>query len=588
MAEELLKSIEDLESYSFYGLSHWLSEADALLDQIDQISLSKAPKTQELALVDKKDELLSAQTQLRRQMGALLEEPLTRRERPKAEQFLEAQRQKLLSQASKERAASAASRLQELLAKLKTGPLALETKEVRDIEAQMKEADLQWNDLEPTYVKWQAGRHSFKSNAELQSFKRRYEDAKKVRDTAPDRLEAALRRRRAAAATAEVVTVAAGPGAGWAAARKAPTKAPVPSNTGRGAAAVALDKPKAAPKTSWTSGVTLVQRMRAEAAAQVRGAKVPEIAETHDNDFFWEETVRPAPPPIPAAGKLSANQDFVLTKSKGVPPLAPEKAPLASMANGGRRWGTEEVDESDELQEAPSEQVPQETRARSEGKTFAASAKKKGKRKKKGDVTEEDVVESSAAPATTSWVLTLQVAVANMVLEELLRRESWSLDDHEATTHLSLLAERLPLQSPLGFRLPFQWSSFLALEVDGGPKRRSRRGQSDALEHLRHNLPRFLPFYLTIVLVLVILHSLSHFGLLMWTMALQTALLLLPCGQLPHFTAFMHVRGLQLAHLLLWIFFVRSIWLMHIFIKVFCVALFVGHAYSTNEAKDDE
>eukprot|EP00913_Durusdinium_trenchii_P035795 g33494.t1 len=447
------------ESYSFYGLSHWLSEADALLDQIDQISLSKAPKTQELALVDKKDELLSAQTQLRRQMGALLEEPLTRRERPKAEQFLEAQRQKLLSQASKERAASAASRLQELLAKLKTGPLALETKEVRDIEAQMKEADLQWNDLEPTYVKWQAGRHSFKSNAELQSFKRRYEDlqdAKKVRDTAPDRLEAALRRRRAAAATAEVVTVAAGPGAGWAAARKAPTKAPVPSNTGRGAAAVALDKPKAAPKTSWTSGVTLVQRMRAEAAAQVRGAK-------------------------------------------------------------------------------------------------------------------EDVVESSAAPATTSWVLTLQVAVANMVLEELLRRESWSLDDHEATTHLSLLAERLPLQSPLGFRLPFQWSSFLALEVDGGPKRRSRRGQSDALEHLRHNLPRFLPFYLTIVLVLVILHSLSHFGLLMWTMALQTALLLL-----------------QLAHLLLWIFFVRSIWLMHIFIKVFCVALFVGHAYSTNEAKDDE
>lgn len=45
------------------------------------------------------------------------------------------------------------------------------------------------------------------------------------------------------------------------------------------------------------------------------------------------------------------SQDFVLTKSKGVPPLAPEKAPLASMANGGRRWGTEEVDESDELQD---------------------------------------------------------------------------------------------------------------------------------------------------------------------------------------------------------------------------------------------
>jgi hypothetical protein len=32
------------ESYSFYGLWHWLSEANDLLDQIDSISLS-APKT---------------------------------------------------------------------------------------------------------------------------------------------------------------------------------------------------------------------------------------------------------------------------------------------------------------------------------------------------------------------------------------------------------------------------------------------------------------------------------------------------------------------------------------------------------------
>ncbi len=36
-----------------------------------------------------------------------------------------------------------------------------------------------------------------------------------------------------------------------------------------------------------------------------------------------------------------------------------------------------------------------------------------------------------------------------------------------------------------GFWLPFSWSSFVALDLDGGPKRRSRRGQSDALERLR-------------------------------------------------------------------------------------------------------
>ena len=36
-----------------------------------------------------------------------------------------------------------------------------------------------------------------------------------------------------------------------------------------GAAAVALDKPKASAKSAWTSGVTMAQRLRAEAAAQV-------------------------------------------------------------------------------------------------------------------------------------------------------------------------------------------------------------------------------------------------------------------------------------------------------------------------------
>lgn len=34
------------ESFSFYGLSQCLAEANRLLDEIDQISLAKAPKAQ--------------------------------------------------------------------------------------------------------------------------------------------------------------------------------------------------------------------------------------------------------------------------------------------------------------------------------------------------------------------------------------------------------------------------------------------------------------------------------------------------------------------------------------------------------------
>lgn len=46
---------------------------------------------------------------------------------------------------------------------------------------------------------------------------------------------------------------------------------------------------------------------------------------------------------------------------------------------------------------------------------------------------------------------------------------------------------------------------------------------------------------------------------------------------------------LQAVHLLLWIFFVRSLWQMHVLIKVSCVALVVGHAYSVSEVvKDDQ
>ena len=109
---------------------------------------------------------------------------------------------------------------------------------------------------ERSQAKWQAGRHSFKSNSELQAFKRRYEvgclqfrfvqhaalepqEAKKVRETAPQRLEEALRRRRTAEPTA-AAAVAAPLSAGWAAVRTLPKAVAV--NTVRGVGKCKLEK----------------------------------------------------------------------------------------------------------------------------------------------------------------------------------------------------------------------------------------------------------------------------------------------------------------------------------------------------------
>ena len=68
----------------------------------------------------------------------------------------------------------------------------------------------------------------------------------------------------------------------------------------------------------------------------------------------------------------------------------------------------------------------------------------------------------------------------------------WSLQYHISGifTNINHIYTHDNFQSPYipvspGFLLPFSWSSFLALDVDGGPKRRSRRGESDALLRLR-------------------------------------------------------------------------------------------------------
>lgn len=59
----------------------------------------------------------------------------------------------------------------------------------------MKQLDAEWKEVSPIYDKWQAGRHKFKSNDDLQAFRRRYEDCRKARRPAALRGGVGLRGR---------------------------------------------------------------------------------------------------------------------------------------------------------------------------------------------------------------------------------------------------------------------------------------------------------------------------------------------------------------------------------------------------------
>ena len=141
-----------------------------------------------------------------------------------------------------ERAKAGIDRLQQLLVQVRGKTPAAESKAVRDIEASLKQAETDWKELSPIYQKWQAGRHSFRSNADLQAFKRRYEECRKIRDAGDEKLGAALCARRGADIPEEPPNV---PKAGWSSiARKAQTMPAAQSTPVRGAAAVALDAKK--------------------------------------------------------------------------------------------------------------------------------------------------------------------------------------------------------------------------------------------------------------------------------------------------------------------------------------------------------
>ncbi|CAE7690497.1 impdh [Symbiodinium necroappetens] len=591
MADDVLSKVEDVEPYSLYGLSRYLSEIGDLLDRADQASVSKAPKAQEAALLEQRPAILEAQGRVRRAMGCRLEEPLTKREKPLAEAFLQEQISKLQGQALRdERAKAGIDRLQQLLVQVRGKTPAAESKAVRDIEASLKQAETDWKELSPIYQKWQAGRHSFRSNADLQAFKRRYEECRKIRDAGDEKLGAALCARRGADIPEEPPNV---PKAGWSSiARKAQTMPAAQSTPVRGAAAVALDaKKKASAKSSsWASQtISFAQRLRAEAVAKVRQA-----TETED-DGFWTEGLpmeRPPPPPLPEAqGNEEATDGFAATKASkpGRPPSAPTRAPLSSLANSGRRWGPADPGQSEDEDvqaDAPEQQEAGSKHskvARAEREVPVPSAKKRGKSNKSKPAPREDESEAASAPrAPPSGVWSsVEALFAGTLVSELLRSAAWRC---EAEARLVELIDRLPPSAPLGLPMPLTWVQFMSLEMDGGPKRTSRRGESPWLLRLKSNIPRLLSHYVSILFALLLLHSLSRFGILTWLVAAQTFLLLLPPQKVGQFGPSVHVMVLQGIHLLLWIFFVRSLWQLHIFIQIFLALVICGHAYAVNEA----
>ena len=247
-----------------------------------------------------------------------------------------------------ERAKAGIERLQLLLSKVQAAPVAAESKAVQDLDASLKQADKDWKEIGPIYDKWQAGRHSFRSNADLQAFKRRYEECNKIRQTGGDKLHEALCARRAGKA----FEASDEPRAGWSSTARKPTLATAPrASVNRGEAAVALDasaKKKASAKSSsWASQtISFAQRLRAEAVARVRQeVDAPEdTGASHTNDDgFWNESLpeRPPPPPVPEATQDVDEDGFKASKTSKSSrvPTAQSKAPLSSLANGGVALG---------------------------------------------------------------------------------------------------------------------------------------------------------------------------------------------------------------------------------------------------------
>lgn len=592
----MVQEAADVEKLSFYGLAYCLHKMDKFIDGADQALLSEKPSHAEQELADRKDELLEVQGRLRRAMGAQLETPsLTKREKPLAENFLQKQLSKLEKSTAgsgradvEEKAARAIERLRRMLDEVKNKPAVAESAEVREIQAEMQSNEAIWKEVSPIYEKWEKGKHSFKSSADLMAMRRRYEDCRKGRETAPERLEKALRAAREGKVILQRDLEAPTVPKGWAAVAK---KAPAATAT---TVKKAVRKPAPPRSNAWGAAVmNFAQRLRAEASAQVLAeARANEDQEgdggeedvAEDDEGADDSAPRPPPPPPPPPPPRKAAATSTPIRAKQPPPLP-----------------AQDIDSADE-DETPTANASSRPAAQSTP-SYTASAKKKGKASKKkkggtaGDTVDfnEDAVpdpsDSKSAGVTVqaaAWATRAKEAISGSVLQELLTPSSgaWSLPDSEdsADERLAELSERLSWSSILGLVLPLTWAEFAGLEVDGGPKRTSKKGTPQWVQRVEKNVTWLLAHYITIVFLVTLLHALSHFGLLLWITALQVGLILAPPS--PYLPGPNRVLALQGVHLVLWLLYVRSLWEMHFIIKCLAAMAITGHAYAVAPPSD--
>lgn len=600
MAEELAAAAEGVDGLSFYGLSKWLGSANDLLLKADHASTAKNPRAEDAELLERKEELLQIAARLKRAMGSRLDSPqLTKREKPLAEEFVQDQLRRLkVHSAEDKRVAQGIERLQGILDRVRAAAALPESRPVRQIQRQMKQLDADWKEVAPLHDKWEKGRHTFKSNDELQAFRRRYTECQRGRDAAGPRLEQALCVLRDPGDVRDSGDDAkAAPRSGWsAAAPKRPAPPPVPKSRPANRA------PAASGSSVWNLGMTMAQRWKAEVSASVRrdGAAAAEESDGEGDDAEEGEGAaaapaaapgpraaparqgRPPPPPAPRMGAEGEEDEWQQEPPAGraPPKVMPKPAPPLPGAGVGA--------------------APQPAAAGPGGgpavgggvkKTAKGKKGKKPRNGEKGDGDEADdagEAEQPAKKAPSPWVRECQAIFQGSLLEQLLRQDAWgSLQPDLVDQRLEELRELLPLSNPLGLSLALSWEAFISLEIDGGPKRTSRRDESPIADRLRHNAPKLLRHHLTLVFLCLALHSLSCIGLLLVPLALQAVLLLTPAETLrvgPP-TA---VRLLQAAHLLLWLALARSLWQMHVIVKAFAVLCACGHSYAVAEVTLEE
>lgn len=197
---EALATEEAVAALSFYGLHHWHMELRALEERLEAVqnkALKSALSAEEEELLGQQLETEEAGRRVRKRMGELLESPeLTAAERPLACEFLKAQMARLHAEGAGEvKARKGIERLQALLKTVEARAPVADSRKMAKVKTELARLEKEMKELAPKHEQWEKGRFTFKSNDELQAFKRKFEDVQKGLASQQDAVEALLRLR---------------------------------------------------------------------------------------------------------------------------------------------------------------------------------------------------------------------------------------------------------------------------------------------------------------------------------------------------------------------------------------------------------